>query len=491
MQPSMAKRVFRGPSRLGWIAVWAIAAVLAAGPLAAQDWQQLERIDVRPDGQPSVDAVSVSAVSISDDGRWVVFASDQSDLVTGDSNGVTDVFVRDRKSNTTRRLSLRPDGSQASGSSYMPHASSDGRFVSFVSGDAQLVAGDSNYKADMFVLDRDANASGVFDEAGGTSLVRISVDNTGTQLYPGVESVRGAVSDDGQHAAFASIALIDPGDNNGKSDVYLRDRAQAWTPAMSVSSAGVIGDKRSPNFFTPPIRISGDGRFVAFSSDATNLVAGDSNYKTDIFVHDRDSDGNGVFDEPGTTITLRANVGPGGSQIASPYPFAQFDMDDAGGWLAFSSYEDPVGNDPNPSGGDIYLHRLADGTIRRIDMTASQWTKGSNSCCGNELPLLAHDASVLIFRSSQLYSFAPGSTSSRSDVLGWTPDGGLVRITDYPVPTGADDGFSAAPLAISASGGYAVIAISSAGAANASDEGVYVFARNTIYRDGFEGQDAS
>lgn len=463
-----------------------MASLLALDPLMAQDWQQRERIDVRPDGQPSADAVSASVVSISDDGRWVVFASDQTDLVAGDTNGVTDVFVRDRKTSTTRRLSLRPDGSQASGSSYLPHASSDGRFVSFASGDRELVPGDNNYKADVFLLDRDADANGVFDEAGGTSLTRISVDNSGNELYPGVENVRSAVSDDGKHVAFATIALIDPADNNGKSDVYLRDRPQGWTPAMSVSSAGVIGDNRSPNFFTPPIRISGDGRFVAFSSDATNLVAGDSNYKTDIFVHDRDSDGNGVFDEPGTTITLRANVGPGGSQIASPYPFAQFDMDDAGRWLAFSSYEDPVGNDPNPSGGDIYLHRLADGTIRRIDMTASQWTKGSNSCCGNELPLLAHDASVLIFRSSQLYSFSPGSTTSRSDVFEWSRGGGLARITDYPTPTSASDGYSATPLALSSSGAWAVIGIGSAGAAYAHEEGIHVYARNTIFRSGFE-----
>ena len=467
---------------------WAVASILAVGPLAAQEWQRLERIDVRPDGEPSADAGPDSPISISDDGRWVVFASNQTDLVPDDSNGTTDVFVRDRKTHTTRRLSLRPDGSQATGSSYFPHASSDGRFVSFVSGDAQLVAGDNNYKADVFLLDRDADGNGVFDEPGGTSLARISVDNAGIELPAGVENVRSAVSDDGHHVAFASSTPIDPVDNNGKSDVYLRDLQQARTPVMSISTAGVIGDKSSPNFFAPPLRISADGRFVAFSSEATNLVPGDSNHKTDLFVHDRDSDVNGVFDEPGATRTVRANVGPGGAQIGSPSPFAHFDLDGSGRWLVFNSFEDPIGGDPNPSGGDIYVHQLATGAVSRIDMQPSEWIKGSDSCCGNDTPLVARNAAVVLFRSNQLYSFAPGSTSSRGDVLAWTRDAGLGRLTDYPTPTETAPGFTAMPLALSDSGAYAVVRIASFEPAHAAQEGTYVHLRNTVFRSSFESQ---
>ncbi|HET9031990.1 MAG TPA: hypothetical protein VFN25_03695 [Dokdonella sp.] len=463
-----------------------MALLLAAAPLAAQEWQQLERIDVRPDGQPSADEGSNTTMSISDDGRWVIFSSDQSDLVPDDSNSTTDVFVRDRKTNATRRLSLRPDGSQATGSSYMPHASRDGRFVSFVSGDRELVADDNNFRADVFLLDRDADANGVFDEAGGTSLTRISVDNAGTELFSGVESVVGGVSDNGNHVAFASTAPIDPVDNNGKSDVYLRDNAQASTPVMSVNSAGVIGDKRSPNFFTPPIRISGDGRFVAFSSEATNLVANDSNFKTDIFVHDRDSNANGVFDEAGATSTVRANVGPMGAQIASPSAFAQFDMDGTGRWVAFNSFEDPIGGDPNPTAADIYLHHLATGAVSRINMNPSEWIKSSDSCCGNELPLIARNANVVLFRSSQLYSFSQGVTTSRSDALAWTREGGLVPLTDYPTPTASSDGFSAMPVGLSDNGAYAVIRIVSFEPAYASQQGTYVYVRNTVFRGDFE-----
>ena len=486
---SIEKAADRRSIRISRLLVcFAMTSVLAAGPVAAQEWQQLERIDVRPDGQPSADEGSNTTMSISNDGRWVTFPSDQSDLVPNDSNGTTDVFVRDRKNNVTRRLSLRPDGSQATGRSYLPHASSDGRFVSFVSADRELVANDTNFRADVFLLDRDADADGVFDEAGATSLTRISVDNAGAELFAGVESVRSAVSDNGDHVAFASSAPIDPVDNNGKSDVYLRDRAQARTPVMSVNSAGVIGDKRSPNFFTPPIRISGDGRFVAFSSEATNLVANDSNFQTDIFVHDRDSDANGVFDEAGATSTVRANVGPAGTQIDSPSAFAQFDMDGSGRWVAFNSFEDPVGGDPNPSAADIYLHHLATGAVSRIDMYPSEWIKGSNSCCGNEYPLISRNANVVLFRSSQLYSFSQGVTTSRSDALAWTRDGGLIPLTDYPTPTGANDGFSALPLALSDNGAYAVVRIVSFEPAYASQEGIHVYVRNTIFQGDFEEQ---
>lgn len=478
--------VVKARSLSGYMLGWTLASILVAGPLAAQEWQRLERIDVRPDGQPSADAGQNTSMSISDDGRWVVFQSDQTDLVAGDTNGTTDVFVRDRKTNTTRRLSVRPDGSQATGSSYLPHASSNGRFVSFMSGDAEMVGNDNNYKADVFLLDRDADGNGVFDDTGGTSLTRISVNNAGAELFPGAESVRTAVSDNGSHVAFASTAPIDSVDNNGKSDVYLRDLEQATTPPMSVSTAGIIGDNRSPNFFTPPIRISGDGRFVAFSSEATNLVANDSNYKTDIFVHDRDSDANGVFDEAGATSTVRANVGPAGAQIDSPSAFAQFDMDSSGRWVVFNSFEDPVGGDPNPSAADIYLHDLTNGTTSRIDMHPSGWIKSSNSCCGNELPLIARNADVVVFRSSQLYSFSPGVTTSRSDAFVWTHDDGLMRLTDYPTPNGQNEGFSAMPLALSDNGTYAIVQIASFEPAYASQEGIHVYHRPTGFRDGFE-----
>jgi len=197
----------------------------------------------------------------------VVFESDASNLVPGDTNGRYDIFLRDRQTDTTTRLSVSSAGTQGNDSSLAPSISADGRYVVFESDASNLVPGDTNGRYDIFLRDR---------QTGTTT--RLNVSSTGTQGN-GV-SGRPSISADGRYVAFNSDASnLVPGDTNGRNDIFLRDRQTGTTTRLSVSSTGVQGDGHSYDPF-----ISADGRYVAFNSHATTLVPGDTNGKQDIFL---------------------------------------------------------------------------------------------------------------------------------------------------------------------------------------------------------------
>jgi len=203
------------------------------------------------------------------DGRFVAFESSATNLVTGDTNGVADIFVRDLLTGKTTRVSVDSLGRQANGPSFNPAISADGRFIAFESDATNLVAGDTNGKRDVFV----------HDVTAGTT-VRVSVDSLGRQANGA--SFNPAMSGDGVFVAFESDATnLVAGDTNGQRDVFVHAVTAGTTVRVSVDS---LGRQSNGPSFSPAI--SGDGRFVAFESDATNLVAGDTNGKRDIFVND-------------------------------------------------------------------------------------------------------------------------------------------------------------------------------------------------------------
>lgn len=462
----------------------AVVLLCVSAPLHAQEWIIEDRVDVQPDGTASTAPYGLGQASISDDGRWVIFESAKSDLVAGDTNGATDVFIRDRTTHTTRRISVLADGSQVSVGAGQPNASRDGRFVSFYSG-AALLAEDTNGVADIYLLDRDSNGNGIFDEPGFTTLRRISVGPNGAQSAHNAGGARSAVSDDGSSVAFATLAPLVAADNNNKSDVYVRDLAAENTLIMSTSDGGTVGNFESPDFFDDPVRISDNGRHVAFSSRATNLVPGDTNSYIDVFVRDRDSDGNGIFDEPGNTTIRRASLEPGGGQVGMNV--RQFDLDPSGQWVAFS-YFTSGGN--NPNGADIYLSEHATGSVTPIDFNASYWANPGAMCCGNQYPLLSEDAGVVVFKSSQSYPKQGGGTITNADVFSWTRDDGLTNITHFPPPGSGGASMAAGPIALSANGKYLVIQTVSG-----STYSTFVYRQKdavdaaVLFKDGFETAD--
>ncbi len=229
-----------------------------------------ERVSVDSGGAEGNGASSEPAISA--DGRFVAFSSRATNLVAGDTNAYQDVFVHDRQSGTTERVSVATGGAQGSNASFEPSISADGRFVAFSSQASNLVAGDTNGLCDVFVHDR----------LSGTT-ERLSVAASGAEANG--YSYGGSISGDGRFVAFTSTAAnLVPGDTNGVDDVFVRDRLSATTELVSAASWGGSADNRSGE-----VAISADGRFVAFHSSATNLVYGDQNNRVDAFLRDRHS----------------------------------------------------------------------------------------------------------------------------------------------------------------------------------------------------------
>jgi Tol biopolymer transport system component len=217
---------------------------------------------------------SDSYAALSADGRFVAFHSKATNLVPGDTNGSEDVFVRDRIKGTTERVSLGLGNLQADGRSASQTISANGRFVAFASDAGNLVAGDTNNTWDVFVRDRWARTT-----------QRVSIGPNGAQ-WP-FSSSGPQISADGRFIAFTSDWPLSPGDRNADIDVFVHDRSSGRTETISVTPSGKTGNgqSQSGNITT----LSSDGRFVAFASYANDLVPDDTNTKgsTDVFVRDR------------------------------------------------------------------------------------------------------------------------------------------------------------------------------------------------------------
>jgi Tol biopolymer transport system component len=209
--------------------------------------------------------------SISADGRWVAFVSAATNLVAGDTEGYLDVFLVDRVGRTVERVSQTRSGAGGLGDSEGPSVSADGRFVAFVSSAANLVPGDGNEVRDVFLWDRSSRQ---------VELVSVRAD--GRSSGNGVSEVP-MINRDGTLVVFASDATdLVSGDRNQVRDVFVRDRSRRSTERVSVASDGA----EAFDWSDAPT-ISADGSTVAFHSAAPNLVSGDVNLKWDVFVRDR------------------------------------------------------------------------------------------------------------------------------------------------------------------------------------------------------------
>jgi Tol biopolymer transport system component len=352
-----------------------------AALLCASAWAQTTtRVSVRSNGLQS-DGVSSSA-SISSDGRYVAFASDAKNLVLGDSNGFTDVFVHDRQTGTTTRVSVSSGGAQADGDSGSPRISPDGRFIAFVSVAGNLVSGDTNGSADIFVRDL---------QDGTTT--RASVDSTGAEGNG--PSFAPSISSDGRAVAFHSYATnLVTGDTNDSADVFVRDLKSATTTRVSVDSRGVQGDSNSLN-----PSISSDGRFVAFESVATNLVPDDTNGAADVFVHDLQRE-----------VTTRVSVDSRGAQADGDSVAASISSD--GRHVAFESLAANLVLGDDDDAEDVFAHDLSTGATSRVSVDSS----GAEGDAGSSVPAISSDGRFVAFESFAT-NLVPGDTNGWKDVF--------------------------------------------------------------------------
>jgi Tol biopolymer transport system component len=207
--------------------------------------------------------------SISADGRYVAFASEARNLVQGDTNGYVDVFVRDRVAGTTTRVSTGAKGAQANGFSSAPSISADGRYVTFASYASNLVSGDRNSKtggSDVFLHDMVTGTTVLVSHATKGS-------SNGESDFP-------QISGNGRYVAFDSTATnLVANDKNAHGDVFVWDRTTGAVRLASTDGAGRAGNSGSG---LAAIDAAGDK--VAFISNASNLVAGDTNEISDAFV---------------------------------------------------------------------------------------------------------------------------------------------------------------------------------------------------------------
>ncbi len=230
----------------------------------------IERVTLAADGTQTEG--SGAGVSISDDGRYVAFNSNASNIVPGDTNGYQDIFVYDRQTGTTERVSVAVDGTQGNGATYgTASLSPNGGYVTFSSTASNLVPGDTNGVSDVFIVDRQTH-----------SIERVSLAADGTSQGNG-NSFASSPSNDGRYVAFASAASnLVPDDTNGWTDVFVCDRQ-----AHTIERVNVADDGTQANGLSGTPRISSDGRYVVVNSSANNLVPGDTNGWTDVFVVDR------------------------------------------------------------------------------------------------------------------------------------------------------------------------------------------------------------
>jgi len=410
----------------------------------------LDRVSISTAGaEASGDDSAISGPSLSPDGRFVAFRSRASNLVSGDTNNASDVFVRDRVLNTTEIVSVATGSAQLSGSfddnlrlgnrlSRAPSLSIDGRFVAFESNATNLTANDTNNDADVFVRDRQLDTTEIVSAGIG------GAPGNGISSSP-------HLSADGRFVAFDSQAdNLVAGDANGHFDVFVRDRQLGTTERVSVATGGAEANGDSFQSW-----ISGDGRFVVFLTNSTNLVAGPS---SSIVMRDRQrgttervdlrSDGsapdspsvsaNPFISKNGRFVLFNnasANFAPGASSGQSSIFVRDLQRgvteyvgtggpanngfgynaaaSEDGRWVVFSTQATNLGSDGS-SGGSLFLHDRLSGLNQRVDTSVAGVAAAPPD--PNILPALSSDGRTIAF-SSDSSNLVPSDTNGAQDVF--------------------------------------------------------------------------
>ena len=318
--------------------------------------------------------------SLSANGRYVVFstrplfqpASTMNEEIPLDRQ----VYIRDRRTNTTELISVNLEGQPGNGISSQGRTDASGRFVVFESEASDLVPNDTNELEDIFVR----------DTLRGTT-ERVSVSSSGEQVVSGRFNANPSISGNGRYVAFVSDAdNLTPDGGNGFNQVYVRDLVRGVTERATVATDGSLG-----NFFTGSSSLSADGRYVAYISFANNLVPDDTNEGTDAFVYDRR-----------TQQTVRVNVATDGSQATPPageptFPLiADVQISPDGRYAVFSSRADNLVPGDTNGRMDVFVRDMVRETTERISVA----TDGAEGDDASSDGAITPGGRYVVFRSS-------------------------------------------------------------------------------------------
>ncbi len=376
---------------------------------------QIERVSVTSAGAEATLGACCAeyAAVISGDGRFVAFSSFANDLVPNDTNAVQDIFLHDRQTGVTLLVSVDSSGNQANDNAIYPSISGNGRYIAFQSDATNLVSDDSNGFQDIFVHD---------SQTGET--VRVSVTHDGQQSnHDSFITINRAISEDGRFISFESLAdNLVLNDTNSVRDAFVHDRdadndgifdepGATTTVRVSVATDGTEGNGHLSESYQPAL--AGNGRYVAFQSFATNLVPNDTNLMLDVFVRDRDTDADGIFDEPGAVLTERVSVDSSGGQSNGGSGQAGITAD--GRYITFYS---TATNLTDGAGGpqSIFLHDRTTGETIRLSETGS----GANPDNTSNGAMIAANGPIVAF-TSLATNLVDDDTNQTFDVFLYDP----------------------------------------------------------------------
>jgi hypothetical protein len=376
--------------------------------------------------------------SISADGRFVVFDSNAPNLTPLPTNRHQNIYVRDLLLGTTTLVSVNAAGTAGGGGdSSSPVISANGRFVAFDSLAPDLVANDTN--------DSNGNVGDVFVRdlrLGTTTLVSVNFAGTGSGNQGSGVFSQLAISADGRFVEFDSFASdLVPQATNNLDNIFVRNLATGTTSLVTVNPAGTVGgDQSTLSFMTT---MSADGRFIAFQSDATNLVANDTNGITDVFVRDMV---NGVTKlvSVNENSTASGNDRSFGASISANGRFVVFQ----------SNASDLVPNDTNGT-TDVFVRDLVLGTTTLVSVNASGTASGDNfsgdpsiSADGRRIAFdsAASDLTPMVQNRFQVYVRDLDTDTTTLVSVNDTGTGGGISLSEQPVISA--DGQSVAFLSL-------------------------------------------
>jgi len=371
-----------------YVAYWSKATNLVTGDTNGKDdiflfdsvTKKTTRVSVDSNGNQGSD--HSGAPSINGNGRYIAYASVASNLVSGDTNGKSDIFLYDTVTKTTKRVSVDSNRLQANGDSKSPSISANGRYVSYWSTANNLVSGDTNNFRDVFIYDTvTANTSRV-------NVNSSAIQGNGDSQYP-------SISWDGRYVAYWSNGTnIVSGDSNNRSDIFVYDTSTKTNRRISVSSSGIQGNQSSVDQ-----AISGDGRYAAYTSWATNLVAGDTNLKSDIFVFD-------TF----TSRTRRVSVDSNGTQGDGNSYSASISGD--GRYVTYHSESTNLVPRDTNANVDVFAYDLVTGKTLRL----SEDSNGNPGNGASYYPSISGNGAYVAYESDS-DNLVPGDSNGFRDVF--------------------------------------------------------------------------